>query len=277
MERDDMYTNEYEQLLDYLKGLQSVAVAFSGGVDSSFLAYAAQEALGDKAVAITVSSPYIPNWEIEEARQLADEIGIRHVVIEGRIPEIIMENPSNRCYLCKRVVFSKIIEEAKSLGMEYVVDGSNFDDTKDYRPGLAALKELNVKSPLMECNWTKDMIRHQSMKVKLATHDKPAYACLLTRIPYDTLITTEELEKIEKSEVYLMGQGFRAVRVRSHDDLARIEVAREDRERMFDIEVLDRISEELKSYGYRYVAVEASGYTMGSFNQQILEKEQSHE
>jgi len=259
----------YEELVNYIKDLGHVAVAFSGGVDSTFLSYAAKEALGDKAIAITIKSPYIPDWEIIEARELAEQIGIKHIVLEATIDESINNNPSNRCYLCKTVVFTKILEEAKSHGAKVVIDGSNFDDTKDYRPGLVALKELSISSPLMACGWTKDMIRAKSKEVNLATHDKPAYACLLTRIPYDTEITKEELVRIEKSEVYLMSRGFRAVRVRSHGDLARIEIAREKRKDLFNEDLLDEISEKLKSFGYRYVAIEASGYSMGSFNKQI--------
>ncbi len=259
----------YEELVTYIKELEHVAVAFSGGVDSTFLAYAAKDALGDKAIAITIKSPYIPDWEIIEAKELAQQIGIKHIVLEATIDESINNNPANRCYLCKTVVFTKILEEAKAHGAKVVIDGSNFDDTKDYRPGLVALKELSISSPLMACEWTKDMIRAKSKEVNLATHDKPAYACLLTRIPYDTEITEEELVRIEKSEVYMMSKGFRAVRVRSHGDLARIEIAREKRKDLFDEDLLDDISEALKSFGYRYVSIEASGYSMGSFNKQI--------
>ncbi len=257
------------ELMDYIKGLKKVAVAFSGGVDSTFLAYMCQKALGKDAVAITVASPYIPKWELEEAKELAKEIGIRHEIIPLPIHESVQNNPSDRCYRCKKVVFDQIIKRAKSIGIDMVVDGSNFDDTKDYRPGMKALKELKVDSPLLKCKWTKGMIREASEKAELKTYDKPAYACLLTRIPYDTNIDLQELIKIEKSEVYMMNLGFRAVRVRSHGDIARIEVAPDMREKLFDTDLLDKISETVKSYGYRYVAIEASGYAMGSLNKQI--------
>lgn len=261
--------NKTNDLVAYIKNLKSVAVAFSGGVDSTFLAYVAKEALGDKAVAITIQSPYIPEWEIQEAKDLAQTIGIKHIILPAHIHESVENNPADRCYLCKTIVFSKIIEEAKNQGAKVVMDGSNFDDTKDYRPGMRALTELEVVSPLLACEWTKDMIREASKEVGLATHDKPAYACLLTRIPYDTKITKEELVRIEQSEVYMMNLGFRAVRVRSHGDLARIEVAREKRKELFNEALLDQISDKLKSYGYKYVSIEASGYSMGSFNKQI--------
>ncbi len=169
------------------KKLGNVALAFSGGVDSTFLAYAANEALGDKAIAITVDSPYIPRWELQEAKELAESIGINHhVILVESVPEAIEKNPSDRCYLCKKVIFKTILETASDLGFNFVMDGSNFDDTKDYRPGMVALKELKIKSPLLETEWTKAEIRGASKLASLDTHDKPAYACLLTRLPYDT-------------------------------------------------------------------------------------------
>jgi len=262
-------SKKFLDLENYCKELGSIAVAFSGGVDSTFVACVAHRALGQKAVAITVDSPYIPQWEIEEAKQLAASIGIRHELIEVDIPDEIANNPFNRCYLCKTALFSLVQEKARKLGFSYVADGSNFDDTKDYRPGLKALAELQVKSPLMEKQWTKEEIRAASKQLGLATHDKPAYACLLTRIPYDTKISLADLVKIEKSETYLMSLGFRAVRVRCHGEVARIEVNREDRPKLFDERLLDTISAQLKGYGFTYVAIEAAGYSMGSLNREL--------
>lgn len=262
-------SDKLKELENYFKGLGHIAVAFSGGVDSTFVAGVAQKTLADKAIAITVDSPYIPRWEIDEAKELAESIGIRHAIITVDIPAEIINNPINRCYLCKTALFSLIREKARELGFNYLADGSNFDDTRDYRPGLKALAELQVKSPLMETRWTKDEIRAASKALGLATHDKPAYACLLTRIPYDTRISLNDLVKIERSETYLMSLGFRAVRVRCHGDLARIEVNRQDRSKLFDEELLDTISAQLKSYGFTYVAIEAGGYSMGSLNREL--------
>ncbi len=208
--------NKYDNLINYLKGLQSVAVAFSGGVDSTLLLKAAKDALGDKAISITVVSPYIPKWEIKEAKELAEDIGIKSYFIEVPMLEEIRFNPEDRCYKCKKSVFNKIKDLAKEQGIKYIVDGTNADDTKDYRPGMKALKELEVKSPLLENFINKEEIRILSKDLKLDTWDKPAYACLLSRIPYNQEIKKEDLNRIEKAEIYMMKLGFRAVRVRSH-------------------------------------------------------------
>lgn len=258
--------NKYDQLTEYLKKLESCAVAYSGGVDSTFLLSAANDALGDNAVGITVFSPYIPKWEIEESKVFVKKMGARHSVIKADIPEEIKQNPPDRCYLCKQKVFALIWKEAKRLGMQYLLDGSNYDDTKDYRPGMKALKELRVKSPLLELGFTKQEIRDLSELKGLETWDKPPYACLLTRIPFGWEVNQDELVRIERSEVFLMSLGFRAVRVRSHDDIARIELGQDERKKIMDEKFMDRISEELKSYGYRYVCLELSGYKMGSMN-----------
>lgn len=262
----DKKTNE---LIDYIKMLDSVVIAFSGGVDSTFLAYVTNSALGDKAVAITINTPYTPNWEIEEAKELAKDIGIKHKIINLKVPVEIEDNPPNRCYLCKKVIFNTLINEASNLGVKYVIDGSNYDDTSDYRPGLIALKELEIKSPLLEYGWTKEMIRTASKEIGLKTHDKPAFACLLTRIEYNYQISVEILERIERSEVYLMSKGLNGIRVRVHDELARIEVDKNERYKLFDEILLDEISSTFKDYGFSYVTIDVKGYEMGSFNKQI--------
>lgn len=257
---------KYKGLVEYLKSLGSVVVAFSGGVDSTFLLRAAKEALGDKVIAVTVVSPYIPKWEIEEAVAITKNMKIQHKFIEVPIIEEIRLNPKERCYLCKKNIFSMIKEEARKENMDFVLDGTNADDTKDYRPGIRALKELNIKSPLLENNLTKEDIRIFSKELGLGTWDKPAYACLLSRIPYDEEIKIDELNKIEKSEKYLMGLGFKGVRVRSHRDLARIELQKKDIVKVFKDELMELISKELKNFGYKYVTLDLEGYKMGSLN-----------
>lgn len=273
--------NKYINLLNYMKKLESAVVAFSGGVDSTFLLKAAREALGDKAAALTIVSPYIPRWEVAEAKELVKTIGIRHEFIH--IPEIMEEiryNPADRCYLCKTAVFSMIKDFAAKNGYKYVVDGTNADDINDYRPGLRALRELEIKSPLLETGLTKAEIRELSRKLNLPTWDKPSYACLLSRIPYGTELKTEDFIKIEKSEKFLMDKGFRAVRVRCHGDLARIEVPRENIEDLFNVALLDEISKELKKFGFKYITLDIQGYRTGSLNsdvaETVIEKENHH-
>ncbi|WP_050608360.1 ATP-dependent sacrificial sulfur transferase LarE [Clostridium niameyense] len=259
--------NKYKELITYLKNLKSVAVAFSGGVDSTLLLKACKEALGDNAIAVTVASPYVPKWEIEEAKELVKEMGIKSFFIEVPILEEIRSNPENRCYLCKKAIFNKIKLLAKENGVEYVVDGTNADDIKDYRPGLKALRELEIKSPFLENSITKEEVRAFSKELGLKTWNKPAYACLLSRIPYNQNIDENDLNRVEKSELYLMNLGFKGVRVRSHGDLARIEVQKNDREKLIDGNILDNISIELKRLGFKYVTLDLEGYKMGSLNE----------
>lgn len=268
-----MINNEkYNELIKYLRSLGKVVLAFSGGVDSTFLLKVIKEALGDNAKAVTIMSPYIPKWEIEEARALVKELGVAHEIIEAPIIDSIRFNPEDRCYLCKTAVFSMILSVAKKQGYNYVIDGTNYDDIGDYRPGLKALKELDIKSPLLECKITKAEIRAFSKELGLNTWDKPPYACLLTRIPYGNELRVEDFEKIENAEKYMMSIGFRAVRVRCHGDLARIEVDRNDRSKLFDEKLLDAIDEKLKEIGFKYVSLDLKGYRVGSFNETISQK-----
>ncbi|MEQ8156091.1 MAG: ATP-dependent sacrificial sulfur transferase LarE [Clostridiaceae bacterium] len=265
-----MIKNEkYNKLIKYLKSLGKVVLAFSGGVDSTFLLRAAKDALGDNVKAVTILSPYIPKWEIAEAEELVKELGVQHEVIKAPIIDSIRFNPEDRCYLCKTAVFTMILDLAKKQGYDCVIDGTNFDDISDYRPGLKALKELDVKSPLLECELTKAEIRAFSKELGLNTWDKPPYACLLTRIPYGNELIEEDFEKIENSEKYMMSIGFRAVRVRCHGDLARIEVGRDDMSRLFNEELLNTISQKIKDLGFKYVTLDLQGYRTGSFNETI--------
>lgn len=258
-----------EALEAYFTRKKRVAVAFSGGVDSTLVAAVAGKTLGENALAITVHSPYIPNWEVEEARALAKEHGFRHHVINTTVPEVILHNPPDRCYLCKHVVFSSILEYARECGMELVVDGTNADDLSDYRPGLRALTELGVQSPLKEAGMSKQDVRNLSRELGLSTWDKPAYACLLTRIPYGTTLNEKDFRMIEEAEVLIMKLGFRAVRVRKFDDLAKIEVDRAIMPRLLDMTTFDKIVTGLKSIGFSQVALDMSGYRTGSMNDSL--------
>lgn len=263
---------KYMSLVRYLKGLEKVLVAFSGGVDSTFLLKAAKDAIGENALAVTFNSPYIPSWEIEEAKEFTKDLAVKHLIINMPIINEIKDNPENRCYLCKKAVFRSAIDAAEKENIKYVLDGTNADDTRDYRPGMKALKELNIKSPLLELGFTKEDIRLISKELGLLTWDKPAYACLLSRIPYGEKIEIEKLKKIEKAEMYLMSLGFKAVRVRSHEDIARIEVPKNQRFKFLNEELLDDIVNNLKSYGFKYVTLDLEGYRTGSLNETIKNK-----
>ncbi|GAA0182001.1 ATP-dependent sacrificial sulfur transferase LarE [Clostridium sediminicola] len=260
---------KYDNLINYLKKLESVVVAFSGGVDSTFLLKACEEALGQNAVALTIVSPFIPKWEIAEAKELIKDMNIKHEFVQVDLDKAIQFNPEDRCYICKKGIFSTIKNYAKENGYKFVLDGTNMDDTKDYRPGIKALRELEIKSPLLENEFTKADIRKFSKELNLPTWDKPAYACLLSRLPYGSEIKTGELDRIEKSETYMMSLGFREVRVRSHGDLARIEVNRNKRADLFDEKLLDKISSKLKDFGFKYVTMDLQGYRVGSLNETI--------
>jgi uncharacterized protein len=263
---------KYRRLVELISARGSAAVAFSGGVDSSFLCHAAAAALGERAIAITVVSPMLPKSEIDCAADIARRVGIEHVLVEeGDIDEEVAANPKERCYFCKKIEFGNILRVAKERGINTVLDGSNMDDLGDYRPGLKALEELQILSPLRAAGLTKAEVRELSRRFDLPTWDKPAFACLASRIPYGERIDREKLSRIEKAEDLLRSVGFRQFRVRSHENLARIEVAPEERRRFFDEAVLDRISRALKSYGFLYVAFELEGYLMGSMNRAIVQ------
>lgn len=256
-------------LLSRLAGLGSVAVAFSGGVDSSYLCDAAYRALGDRAQAICSDSPLLPRRELARARELAAGIGIRLVVLEDSIPEAAIANGPDRCYGCKRAKLEAILAEAARLGLARVVEGSNADDDGDYRPGARAVRELGVLSPLREAGLSKAEIRELSRRRGLATWDKPASACLASRVPYGQRLEPGTLARIEAAEDYLEGLGFMQFRVRSLGDAARIELARDERRRLFDEALLDEVSRRLKALGFLYVCLELEGYAMGSLNRAI--------
>lgn len=244
----------------------NLAVAFSGGTDSTFLLKIAHRVLKDNVRAFTISSMYIAQREINDARKFTDRHHIAHEIIELPIIDTIKYNPSDRCYFCKTSIFTKLLNEAEKAGIEFVADGTNIDDLEFYRPGLKALNELGILSPLKEHGFTKNDIREASKSLDLSTWNKPAYACLLTRLPYGTIISQEKLRRVEASEDYLISLGFEGARVRSHGNLARIEVLPRHMARIMDFKLLKKITRKLKEIGYQFVALDTEGYKSGSFD-----------
>ncbi len=250
-----------------LEGYGKAAVAFSGGVDSSFLAKVCFDVLGEDAIALTVDTAFVPRSEISDAAKIAEIIGIRHKILQlTRIDELILQNNEDRCYLCKKAVFGRIWEIAGQEGMTCLLDGSNLDDLDDFRPGMRALEELKVKSPMIVAQFTKADIREASQTRGLPTWNKPALACLASRVPYGREITPENLAMIEKAEDYLLRKGIKQLRVRFHGDVARIEVAPEERSKFFETEFMDDISVHFKKFGFRYAALDTEGYRTGKLN-----------
>jgi uncharacterized protein len=256
-----------QQLKMILSPYEKIGIAFSGGVDSTLLLKAAVQTIGaSRVVAFTINSPYIPNWEIEEAKALAMAMGVTHHLINLEIPNEVRENPENRCYLCKRLLFSEMLKAAEKEACQVICDGTNFDDTKDYRPGLVALKELGVLSPLKEAHMTKADIRVLSKYYGLPTWDKPPYACLLTRIPYGETVTKEKIAQIEAAEMLLMAHGFRGIRVRHHGELARIEIDTEEMTKILDLDLMKKIHAGIGQLGFKFVTLDMGGYQTGCYN-----------
>jgi len=259
-----------KKLQEYLLKLDNALIAFSGGVDSTFLAKVSYDVLGNRALAVTVTSPIHAKSELKEAVELAKKIGIPHLVVEfNDILEIeeFRKNPLNRCYICKFNLFSRFKAIAEEKGFKYILEGTNADDVSDFRPGRRALKELGILSPLLECGIKKEEIRILSKEMGLPTWDKPSYACLASRIPYGEEITYDKLSMVEKAEEDLKDLGFSGFRVRYHGDVARVELPKDQMETIFKEGIREEIVKRIKRAGFKYVALDLEGYRAGSLNE----------
>lgn len=268
---DKALLDKYDRLKDYLASLGSVAVAFSSGVDSTFLLYAAKEALGDHAIAVTASSCSFPERELKEAKEYCQKMGIRHFVIKSEELEIegFSHNPKNRCYLCKHELFEKIGALAKEQGINEIAEGSNLDDNGDYRPGLQAVAELGVKSPLRHIGFTKQEIRELSQYLNIPTWNKQSFACLSSRFPYGDLINEKKLKMVDRAEQLLLDMGFHQLRVRIHGDVARIELLPDEFPKFMEEKTRLSVYKKFKEYGFSYVTLDVLGYRMGSMNETL--------
>ena len=262
---------KYQKLREDLAAMGAVAVAFSGGVDSTFLLRVAHDVLGDKAIAVTAASCSFPAREMKEAQAFCAQNGIEHVVCQSEELDIdgFRQNPKNRCYLCKHELFEKIWAIAKARGIGFVAEGSNTDDDGDYRPGLTAVKELGVSSPLRKAGLCKDEIRALSKALGLATWNKQSFACLSSRFVYGETISEEKLSMVDKAEQLLLDLGFHQVRVRIHGTLARIELRPEEFGKLLADGVREQVYEKLKGWGFSYVTMDLLGYRTGSMNETL--------
>jgi pyridinium-3,5-biscarboxylic acid mononucleotide sulfurtransferase len=254
------------RLEDLLSSLGSSVLALSGGVDSGLLLSAAAEALGKDVQAVTVAAPYVPKAEREEARRLAETVGAELRVLQMELPKGLKDNPQRRCYLCKMELFTRIGEFARQSGAAVILEGSNADDLKAYRPGRKAIEELGVRSPLAELGITKQEVRELARRRGLAVWNKPAYSCLLTRLAHGSEVSAKLLQRVERAEELLRERGFAELRVRVHGEIARIEVGRDERGALCETETMDLIDEALKRLGFSYVTVDLGGYRSGSMD-----------
>ena len=276
--RGNLIFSKFEKLKEILSEMGKVLIAFSGGVDSTFLLKVAQDVLGENVLAVIASSETYPEREREEAIRFAQMFNVRHMVIHTKeldSPEF-SNNPPERCYFCKKELFSKLKNIADAEDIPYVLDGSNYEDTTDFRPGMKAAEELKIRSPLKEVQLLKKEIRQLSRELDLPTWDKPSFACLSSRFPYYSEIDSISLKQIDQAEEFLRGLGFMQIRVRHHGQTARIEIESDEFPKIMKPEIREKVVRNFRKLGYTYITLDLAGYRTGSMNEPLNLEEKKH-